>query len=401
MVVKSDASDSTLKNKLPLAIKWRTRPEQYPRRAVVFLALLWLLIQSAMLWYLGIRSGSDTEVYVNAAHALLEGHFPEGRLLWYSSYIVLLAAIFKLGGGLAQVVAVQIFLSGLAAIFLWGATDRLTKDARISCLSVFLYLAWFKIHQWNIFIYTESVFTSLAIIAFSSWVLSRKWWHYGLSTLFIIITFFTRPTGFSFVAGWLIFGLATLPFNTRLKWAVAAIGLCISLLLLHFMLKDFVLIESYAKAEIIYPNISLGIRPPDELYIPAEERSTLERLLLFASCNPVYFVKISMIKLLLFFGNVKPYFSVLHNLLIVLLLYPLYYFAVRGYRNFPAQRPEKYFILGFILAQACTVMLTSENWDGRFLVPVLPFIFVLSAAGLNHTFNKKASPITERGSNRI
>lgn len=364
---------------------------------VFFLLLLWLLVNFLLLEFLGIRTGSDTEVYEAMAYALLEGNLPEGRLLWYSSYIILLAAIFGLGGNYTWVVALQIMLSGVAAICLASAVRKISSDTRIAFVAVLLYLAWIKIHQWNIFVYTESFFTSLAIISFAAWVLSRRPWHFLLSGLLIVLTFFARPTGFSFLAGWLVYGLVTLPLRPKWKWFAVAVIFGGGLLLLNFMLKDFVLIESYAKAEIIYPNISLGVSPPENLYIPAEEHTALERLLLFAWYNPMYFIKISLIKLLLFFGNVKPYFSLLHNLLIVLLLYPLYLFAIQGYRAFPAQRSEKYFILGFILAQACTVALTSENWDGRFLVPLLPFIFVFSALGIIHKLNKKASPVSERG----
>lgn len=362
---------------------------------IFFLVLLWLLVQLVMLAYFGIRTGSDTEIYVNTAHALLEGNFPEGRLRWYSTYIALLAAVFALGGSLGWVVGIQIILSGLAAAFLWKAVLKLSGDLRISFVAVFLYLAWAKIHQWNIFVYTESLFTSLSLIAFGSWLLSRKSWQYGLSVLLIVVTFFVRPTGFSFLAGWLLFGLAVLPVKKSWKWTAVVPVLVVSLLLLDLMLKDFILIASYARAEIIYPDINMGVTPPDDLQIPEDSSRPLERLLLFVWYNSGYFIKISLIKLFLFFGNVKPYFSLLHNLLIVLLLYPLYFFAILGYRRLPNACHAKYFMLGFILVQACTVALTSENWDGRFLVPVLPFVFILSAVGITGALTKKPLPFPE------
>lgn len=87
-------------------------------------------------------------------------------------------------------------------------------------------------------------------------------------------------------------------------------------------------------------------------------------------------------------GNVKPYFSILHNTLIVLVLYPLYYFAVKGFLQFPVDRKEHIFISTYFIAQALTVALSSENWDGRFLIPVLPFVFMLSAIGLTPLIKK-------------
>jgi len=363
---------------------------------VFSLLLLWLLVNLVLLKTLGIRSGSDTEVYEAMAYALLEGNLPDGRLLWYSSYIALLAVIFGLGGGYAWVVGVQVLLSGIAAFFMALAVRKMSGDVRVAFVAVLLYLAWVKIHQWNVFIYTESFFTSLAILSFAAWVLAHRPRHYALSGLLIVLTFFARPTGFSFLAGWLLFGLVALPLRTYRKWLAAAVFVGMGLLLLNFMLKDFVLVESYARGEIIYPDISLGIKPPPELRVPDSEHSALLRLALFVWYHPGYFIKICLIKLLLFFANVKPYFSLLHNSLIVLLLYPLYYFAVKGHRHFPAGK-LKYFLLGFIGSQAITVMLTTNNWDGRFLVPVLPFIFILSAIGIVEQLTKKASSVSERG----
>jgi hypothetical protein len=368
----------------------------FSKPVVLLLILLWLTINLLLLGYLGIRTGSDTEVYEAMAYALLDGDLPEGRLLWYISYIALLAAIFKLGGNFAWVVGIQILLSGVAAIFLAQAIKKMSGDTRISLVAVFMYLAWVKIHQWNIFIYTESLFTSLAVISFAAFVLSRRPWQHVLSALLVALTFFARPTGFSFLAGWLVYGLVAVPMAQKWKWATVMIAVGGALLLLNLMLKDFVLVESYAKGEIIYPAINLGLQPPAHIQVPGDEYGPLVRLGLFVWHQPGYFIKISLIKLLLFFANAKPYFSLLHNALIVLLLYPLYFFAVIGYRHFPSSQ-LKYFILGFIGSQAATVMLTTNDWDGRFLVLALPFIFMMSAVGIVYIFTKKASSVSERG----
>jgi hypothetical protein len=133
----------------------------------------------------------------------------------------------------------------------------------------------------------------------------------------------------------------------------------------------------------------LGMEAPSDLYIPDATHSTLVSVFLFASYNPVYFLKLFFLKLFLFLGNVKPYFSVLHNTVIVLILYPLYFFSVKGFLKFPSHRKEKYFVAGFVIAQALTVALTSENWDGRFLVPLLPFVFLLAADGAALVFKKQ------------
>ena len=48
----------------------------------------------------------------------------------------------------------------------------------------------------------------------------------------------------------------------------------------------------------------------------------------------------------------------------------------------------KPFFFTYILAQGFTVMLTTENWDGRFLIPVLPFVFILASMDISKFLSK-------------
>ncbi|WKN33376.1 hypothetical protein PZB74_08520 [Porifericola rhodea] len=166
------------------------------------------------------------------------------------------------------------------------------------------------------------------------------------------------------------------------KFAIIIFAFVISLAVLHKMLVSYELVESYAKGEIIYPDVRLGISVPSNLIVPKNSLPPLVTLIQFVVFNPLYFIKITAIKVFLFLSNVKPYFSWLHNLLIIFILYPLYGFGIVGLRKYSYDKRILHFIVSYIIAQTITVGLTTENWDGRFLVPVLPFIFILSAIGL-------------------
>jgi hypothetical protein len=165
-------------------------------------------------------------------------------------------------------------------------------------------------------------------------------------------------------------------------------------LLACYMLEGADLIDSYARGEVIYPNISVGLEIPADLVIPAKDAPAFARMFMFAFDNPVYFAKLSFYKMILFIGNVKPYFSPIHNAIIVLILYPVYIFSIIGFFRFTKTQFEKYFIVGYVASLAFTVSLTSENWDGRFLVPVLPFIFLLASHGIITTFEHLNKPKT-------
>lgn len=357
------------------------------------LLLFWLFVQFYLVRvYGGVVTAVDSPLYINDAKLLLTGTLPERRSIWYIGYSLFLSVVFYFRGSLEAAVFWQVAISGVATVCLYILTLDISKDKLSAWIAVFIYLLWVKIHHWNMFIYSESLFTSFGIISFTALIKSKKPWHYGLSALLLLYTFFIRPSGFGYLVGLLFYGFSFVNYRQFSKWGIAALTLLMvagAALLLNKMLTAYILVESYARAEIIYPNITLGVEPPLDLVIPPDSYTPLIRLVLFVLHNPLYFAKISLIKLGLFLGNVKPYFSLLHNLVIVSILYPLYFFAVKGFIHLSHLAKSRYFIAGYVLAQALTVTLTTENWDGRFLVPVLPFIFILSAIGITQLIRKK------------
>jgi len=362
--------------------KFTLRLNPKERTSLVVVCLFGIFVQTGIWYTYGIRQGADSELYTEAAMQLLEGHLPEGRLIWYSSYIFFIALVFFAGGGLTTIVAIQILVALMASLALFYAVRYTTNSYKIGLISIVLYLLWIKIHQWNIFIYTESLFTSMVIITFAVLITSFRWYHYLICLFIFLYTFFLRPTGFSLLIAVLAFILSFYGSSRVGKFAIIIFAFVISLAVLHRMLVSYELVESYAKGEIIYPDVRLGISVPSNLIVPKNSLPPLVRLIQFVVFNPLYFIKITAIKVFLFLSNVKPYFSWLHNLLIILILYPLYGFGIVGLRKYSYDKRILHFIVSYIIAQTITVGLTTENWDGRFLVPVLPFIFILSAIGL-------------------
>ncbi len=361
-----------------------------------FLAVIWFLIQG---WLLssGAKLSVDSNLYINDAKLIESGVLPQGRSLWYAGYSSFLALIFTCRGTFFTVVIIQVIVSGLAAFCIYNLVIEMTKQKSIALLSVLLYLSWFKIHEWNVFLYTESLFTSFSIISFTTLVLSKKIWHYLLVVLLLCFTFFIRPTGFPFVISICAY-LFMKGFNKNslkaMTVGLSVVMLIACILLLNKMLAHCQLIESYAQAEVIYPKITMHITAPFDLRLPDSRYQPLVKLLIFICDNPLFFLKLCIIKLLLFFGNIKPYFSPTHNAFIILTLFPLYFFALKGWKTFSANEiSERYFIIVFIATQALTVTLTTENWDGRFLIPILPFVFMLSSAGIADSYKRMISKV--------
>jgi len=356
--------------------------------AIAGLVALWVAMQAIAYFHFGIRFGIDSERYVEIAEALVQGSWPHGTDIFYISYCLLIAGLQLLGLGPVWMVLVQIILAGLSLIGIYNIVRIIGGNNMTSWLACLLYILWFKFHQWNLIVYTDSLFTSSVILAIWALITANNRLRYVVAFGLIAFSVFIRPSGIGFlfaISGYML--CKQLNFEKgrmRIMLSASLLLMIISGAFLNTILKDFVpsFLDSYKKAEIIYPGISLGIQKQDGLIIPEGQSQPFTQLLVFTFQNPIYMIKISTLKAILFIGHVKPYYSLLHNLFIGFFLYPIYVFAVVGARQIQEKRIQL-FIGVFVGFSLLTVSLTSENWDGRFLLPVLPWISMLASFGLS------------------
>jgi hypothetical protein len=358
------------------------------RHGLLLIFIVWIIIQAFAFFIFGISTPIDTGLYLENANDILTGDWPSGREFFYTSYSSLLAVLILLHIKIEAIIILQIVVGAMAVFAVYKITQSITHGNFTAFTAAMLCAGWFEFQEWNLIVYTDALFANGVLIAVYLLMITRTPWQQVMVLLLIGFVALLRPPGVgfvvaiacSFIFGSRIFSRGTVLLKTLLIAAVLLIGG----LAANAVLSEFVdsFIESYAKAEIIYPDISLGIALPDQLIIPDESHIPIVRLALFAVFNPVYFLKISVLKAALFLGHAKPYYSLLHNLYIGLYLGVAYFFALWGIRRFPNRRLGV-FILLFTGFQVTTIALTSENWDGRFLFPVLPWVFMAAAVGVS------------------
>jgi hypothetical protein len=193
-----------------------------------------------------------------------------------------------------------------------------------------------------------------------------------------------RPNGFVVA---LAAALAGLDFLRRQpnQQPFRAVLLCLALAspllwtALNHQLATFYLMDTYQRGELIFRSPLWAVHSATPLLMPPPGTGPAARVLYFAAHNPVYLAKLMLGKLFVFVSGLKPHYSLLHRAANVLLLWPLYYLASQSARRQSVWRPARVLLAAVPLLQAAVVMLTVEDWDVRFLAPVLPFIFTLAA----------------------
>ena len=371
---------------------------------------LWLLVQAAFLWkFRGPHFAHDSARYLDyAANLAAHGHYqPEPGAVAatianngvanfqyehnqrYILYPWFESGWLRLGAGWWGIVLGQLAVAGLAARAFYDAVRRLAGGHwAAAALATALLCAWPDVQQFNCYLLTESLFTSLSVLAFWALVRLRGGGRLAGARLLglLLLAALVRPNGFVVAAAAGLAGLAALWASQR-RWFWAAVGggvlaLPLAFWWLNHQLVSFFIVETYQRGELMFGTPVWALHPAAPLAMPPAGIGQLSRVVYFAVHNPGFLARLMLGKLLVFFGSIKPYYSLGHRLLSVLVLWPLYGLAALGAGRAAVWQPARAFLVGVPLLQAAVVMLTVDDYDVRFLAPVLPFVFALAALQL-------------------
>ncbi|WP_157491485.1 hypothetical protein [Flammeovirga sp. SJP92] len=153
------------------------------------------------------------------------------------------------------------------------------------------------------------------------------------------------------------------------------------------MLLTFEIPSDYIKGDIVY-NISgypsvlaeypyLQLKPNSTLVLNKVGDDTFWETLQFINHNFTFWFKLFLTKIFFFLAHVRPYWSLAHNLNSIIILLPLYSMllvaGVKGKLNNIISKILLIFVLCHVLIVGCSVV----DWDGRFLMPIYPVLFLL------------------------
>ena len=369
-------------------------------RHPVLLAGLWVLVQLVYLrQHHGPHFANDSARYLQYATDIAErGYFAPGHNLRYVLYPLFQSIWLWLGLGWWGIVAGQMVISALATRAIYQGTYRLAAGQRPeAALATLLFIAWPDIQQFNVFLLTESLFISLVALSFGAFSRVRNGRGKDWAWLIVVLMFtaLARPNGF--MVG-LAAGLAGLDVLRRRRdhrpWRAALLLLVLlSPLLwmaLNHQLATYYLMDTYQRGELIFRYQLWAVHQAQPLNMPPPGTGPAARVLYFAVHNPTYLARLMLGKLFIFISYLKPHYSLVHRVVGVLVLWPAYWLAARATWRTAIWRPARVFLAVVFLLQTAIIMLTVDDWDVRFLAPVLPVVFVLAALELTARWRQPA-----------
>ncbi len=381
---------------------------QIPSRTCDFVIIIILFIIISLTVYSihGIKIVNDSARYLEYASNLSEGFYLDKHNFWYVGYVFFIFIIQHIFGNDPVWLILSQYLYSLAGIvFLYLTVDVLHGQRGPAILSALMYLLFIEISFWNSYILCESFYLNTICISLYFLLKLYKADRSELililpALFFITLTSLSKPTGVAMLLSVLLVTLYFLQKQIRLRPPVFVIITLLafigSALLLNTMLRTYLVLENYQLGEIVYGVSLVGgyeqllVRVPEHLSILPETYPPLLRILHFALANFPYWIRLFSMKVFFFLLHIRPFWSITHNLFNLAFLLPLYLFTILGLKGLP--RGLSLFFYAFTGIQILSVGLTSVDWDGRFLMPLLPLLFAISSVALHRTFIRVISP---------
>jgi hypothetical protein len=364
------------------------------RSHLIIITLLYGIVAAISFQQYGVKYVNDSHRYLEYANTLAHGLYFDPHNFWYISYAFFLLIVRTVSTSYLLIIVIQYLISYLAVLSVYQSTYFLFQNSRSSLVASCLYILFYELMVWNSYILTESLYASFMCFSLHSLL----WYQNKPSTprLFvmggiILFTAMIKPTGIALVGALVAVGIYIL--SKRIKALLAKILVMLTLItafaiIIDKMLTTYLIMENYQLGEVIYglttlPHhtqySSLLVTPPENIYVPEEGTRPLLKVIYFITHHPWYWTKLFFTKLFFFLGHVRPFWSTAHNLFSVLFLVPVYILAGRTLIKRVIPFHHSIFTITFISIHVLSVCITSEDWDGRFLVPLLPPLIMLSS----------------------
>lgn len=338
--------------------------------------LWWVLAAHALLlfgiWSLqGVLTDKEALKYIRCAHDVLAGD-ASGDLIHryrlYATYILFLVPFIAVGMPTLAVVA-QVGLDIWAAFTLRRCVLRLGGPPVQADLVFALFLLAYPIQTWTLALYSESFFVSLSIL-FLGEALRTGCSMMRLLPIAVLLTL-ARPVGILFTVPVLVWRLLEENGRNRAMWVwamSAAVLLAILFLPVHALDQLRVVVEGHAIGGFpMYPEAG----SPFQGSTLADANAQFVR-----DHGMTAWAGLVLQRTVWLFSLWRPYFSDIHNALTLpfLALYPFALITiVRQWKT-----PFVQVLTTILLLNATVVGLTYAEWNGRFLVPLLPVIMLLA-----------------------
>ncbi|MDC2992790.1 hypothetical protein OAZ07_01380, partial [Pelagibacteraceae bacterium] len=301
-------------------------------------------------------------------------------------YVLFITFFIYFNLGLFGAMLCQILISGIAGYCLFKIGSKIWNK-NIGIVSLFIFLFYFPLQQWTFYILTDSLFMSLGVIGFYFLISKGSKLKSLFGIVLLVYTISLRPFGIIILPTLIFYFYLIIRNKNNLIYYLyiflifSSIAIAITLINRYF--ENLKIITIFSRGDIIWNYYSL--QPPFEVS-KYENQNNLYTLALLIFNYPKFFAEVFIHKIFWFFVRYRPYYSDLNNLILISFSIYFYLFSILGILNNSKHKTIIFTFLVYIFLTMCSVALTVADWDGRFSLPILPFIVLFSSSGVVRFF---------------
>lgn len=353
-------------------------------RHVWLLLFVFFLVQAVLFYQHGVVTTLEAEKYIREGEFLADtGKLTENRFMFYIPVIALIALCKMLHLSFVFVVIIQVLVAAIALYSFYQVAVHLSS--RKWALAVSLLLACcIPVQEWNMYLYSDSLFISLSIIFFSLFYFCSVNNRFTLEVMAFlpVVWCIARPAGLLFMLPVFI-----LFFAAKARRKIYLFGLLAAVLAIILFANtyfngggDLDTLKPYIEEHII---CFVPQNPAGAKLDIVHTGNQLNDLFYYVLHNPGHFFSLLFQKLVSFFNLTRPWYSAAHNAALVALMIPMYLFFIPGIVHlFRNRRPFAWFVLSVLIIYPVGVAMQCDDWHSRFTMPVLPLIILVAFYGM-------------------
>ena len=325
--------------------------------------------------------GGDSLRYVDGADRVFHHVGLVGNQRSYSGYIFFLVFLRYLHLSSIGVAIVQICVAAVAGLALYDLAKHLA-GRMAGLLAAVLFLLNPDIFRWNLFVLTDALYIDFVILAcWAIWKASgSSLWAKALCIVVILFAGSIRPNGWPLpliaLSYWIL-----LQRKNRLPKLVLIVALFISFAY-SFSRVQFVVsgIENASPLRALNDKVIVWGYPHPFEGAPDSKSVDWTELGLRVVRNPLSIMKLAALRVAAEFAHVRPFYSRLHNVALLLFLPAIYASAAYGFCRL-RNEPLVLLMIAIVFYHALIIAVFFADWDGRFLLYFFPLIGVLASSG--------------------
>jgi hypothetical protein len=363
---------------------WIISLNKYGRYIIVF---CWLLLTAFYYCHFSLFTGLEADKYIEEANYFIaHGNFAVPKHWFYCATIFIIIFAIKIKAGLFGAFIIQALINLCACLFFYKALKTICRYDLTALLIVLVLLIFWPYQSWIVYLYTESVFYSSILILASVLILYRS--HNARNILLIIaaliFVIISRPLGILFIIPTLLYFYIGLKKRTRIiLLPLIIIGLCLAGYISNIVFSASA--DTPITLAVSQECIVCGIIPVTHSSVNLSSQGTpLYQLYYYLANNFNHFLHFGMIKLKYFFMMTRSYYSVSHNIFLLIFAIPLYLLSI--IRLFIADTNKAFYVfqLSALLLFCFTIMLQCDDYHNRFVLALFPFFIIMAAQTVEH-----------------